>query len=389
MSRIGLIEDGAVLIRDGLIAATGRTADITRLPAARNAKVIDATDKVVMPAFVDSHTHLVFGAPRLTDFEMRIAGARYEEIAKAGGGIASSVRATRAATNAGLTAHAVHFAQQALTTGTTTLEAKSGYGLNAETEIRILEVIRDAAKATPAELIPTFLGAHVVPADTPRAAYIKLLVKEMIPEVAKEGLAEFCDVFCDRGAYTLAEARVILCAAAKHKMKLKIHAEQLTRTGGAAMAAKMRATSADHLDCATPADIATLAKSPTIATLLPGCSFFLGLPYPNARRLIDGGAAVALATDFNPGTSPALSMAFMMSLACTQMKMSPAEAVTAATTNAAHAVGRGERLGSLEPGKQADLAIFDAADFREIPYYVGRNTCWMTIKKGQIAWARS
>jgi imidazolonepropionase len=388
MQHLGIIEDGAVLARDGIVLATGRTADIARLPEARDAETIDASGKVVMPAFVDSHTHLVFAAPRLTDFEMRIGGAQYEAIAKAGGGIASSVRATRAATREDLSSHATRFAQKALSTGTATIEVKSGYGLDAETEIRILEAIRDAAPVTAMEMVATFLGAHVVPAGVVRKEYVKLLVKELIPRVARENLAEFCDVFCDRGAFTLEETRAIFAAASRHKLKLKVHAEQLTRTGAAVMAAKMGAASADHLDCCTKNDIALLARSETIAAILPGCSLFLGLPYPPARRLIDGGAAVALATDFNPGTSPMLSMPLMMSLACTQMRMSPAEALTAATINAAHALGRGDRLGSLERGKQADVAIFDAADYREIPYYIGMHTCWMTIKKGQVAWTR-
>jgi imidazolonepropionase len=388
MRRLGLIEDGALLARDGRVIATGRSADVERLPEARDATVIDAAGKVVVPAFVDSHTHLVFAAPRLTDFEMRIGGAKYEEIAAAGGGIASSVRTTRAATREELTARAIYYAQQALSHGTATLEVKSGYGLDAETEIRILEVIRSAGLLSSAELIPTFLGAHVIPKDMPRAKYLKLLTRELTPHIAREGLAEFCDVFCDRGAYTLPEARTIFRAAVRHTLKLKIHAEQLTRTGSAVMAAQMGAASADHLDCVTKSDIALLAKSKTIATLLPGCSMYLGLPYPSARRLIDGGVAVALATDFNPGTSPTLNMPLMMSLACTAMRMSPAEALTAATINAAHAVGRGDRLGSLEAGKQADVAIFDADDFREIPYYLGMHTCWMTIRKGQVVWSR-
>ncbi len=388
MNQIGLIEDGAVLARDGVVLAAGRSGDVERLAEAQDATVIDATGKVVVPAFVDSHTHLVFAQPRLTDFEMRIGGATYEQIAKAGGGIASSVRTTRAATREDLTARAIYYAQQALSYGTTTLEVKSGYGLDAETEIRILEVIRSAGLLSSAELIPTFLGAHVVPADMARDAYRRLLTDELIPRVAREGLAEFCDVFCDRGAYTLKEATTILFAAARNKLGMKIHAEQLTRTGSAAMAARMGATSVDHLDCVTKQDIRLLARMKTIGTLLPGCSLFLGLPYPPARRLIDGGVAVALATDFNPGTSPTLSMPLMMSLACTQLQMSPTEALTAATINAAHAVGRGNRLGSLEEGKQADLAIFDADDFREIPYYLGMHTCWMTIRKGQVVWSR-
>ncbi len=384
MREVGVIENGALLARNGTIVAAGRSSDVERLPAAKRATVIDATGKVVLPAFVDSHTHLVFAAPRLTDFEMRIGGAKYEEIAQAGGGIASSVRTTRNAGREELAARAFHYAQHALSYGTTTLEVKSGYGLDAETEIRILEVVRDVSSAELPELIPTFLGAHVVPQDTPRAAYLKLLTHELIPQVSREGLAEFCDVFCDRGAYTLAEARTIFRTAARHKLKLKIHAEQLSRTGSAVMAARMGAASADHLDCVTRADIAVLAKSRTIATLLPGCSMFLGLAYPPARRLIDGGAAVALATDFNPGTSPTLSMPLMMSLACTQMRMSPAEALTAATVNAAHAAGRGRVVGSLECGMQADIAVFDASDYREIPYYLGMHTCSMTIRKGKI-----
>jgi len=391
LSRLGLIEDGAILIRDGVVAAVGRTSDVRKLPGARKAKQVDATGKVVMPAFVDSHTHLVFAASRLRDYEMRIAGAGYEQIAKAGGGIVSSVRAVRQAPRDELLARTIFFAQQALSYGTATLEVKSGYGLDGESEIKLLEVIRDASVFTRAEFAATFLGAHVVPPEyrDRRGAYVRLLTRDLIPQVARQNLAEFCDVFCDRGAFSLEETATILRAAKRHGLKLKVHAEQLTRTGATALAARLGAASADHCDHANAADISGLAKSGTIATLLPGACFHLGLrEYPRARQLIDGGAAVALATDFNPGTSPTLNMQMVLSLACTQMSMSPAEAISAATFNAAHALGRAGRIGSLEPGKQGDVAILDCEDYREIPYYFGMNHCWMTIKKGKIAWWR-
>jgi imidazolonepropionase len=391
LGRLGLVEDGAVLAINGRIAATGRTRDIARLKEARDAEIIDASGKVALPALVDSHTHLAFAAPRLRDYEMRAAGATYEQIAQAGGGILSSVAAVRRSGCGEILARAVFFAQQALACGAATLEVKSGYGLDAENEIKLLEVIRDAGLVTGAELVPTFLGAHVIPAEyrRRRREYIRLLVDEMIPRVARDKLAAFCDVFCDRGAFTLAETRVILEAARRHKLKLKVHAEQLIHTGAAALAAKLGATSADHLDRVTARDIAALARSQTLATLLPGACFHLGLrDYPPARRLIAGGAAVALATDFNPGTSPTLAMPMVIALAVTQMRMSPAEAIAAATINAAHAIGRGDSLGSLEVGKQADIAVFDVEDYREIPYYFGMNFCWMTVKKGKVAWRR-
>jgi imidazolonepropionase len=290
-----------------------------------------------------------------------------------------------------LLARTIFFAQQALSYGTATLEVKSGYGLDAESELKLLAVIRDAAVFTRAELAATFLGAHVVPPEyrDRRGAYVRLLTRDLIPRVAREGLAEFCDVFCDRGAFTVAETAAILRAAKRHKLKLKVHADQLTRSGAAALAARLGAASADHCDHVTPRDIARLARSSTIATLLPGACFHLGLrDYPPARRLIAGGAAVALATDFNPGTSPTLNMQMILSLACTQMRMTPAEAIVAATFNAAHALGRAARIGSLEPGKQGDVAIFDCEDYREIPYYFGMNHCWMTVKKGTVAWWR-
>ncbi len=389
LARLGIIEDGAVLVRGGRIAAVGRTGDVRRSADARSARVrvVEAAGKVVMPAFVDSHTHLAFAAPRLRDYEMRLAGRSPEQIARAGGGIRLSAAHVRKAGRRELLKRVVHFARQALAYGTTTLEVKSGYGLDTESEMMLLEAVRDAAPLVRAELVPTFLGAHVVPAGHNRKDYVRLVLEEMLPRVVAGGLAEFCDVFCDRGAFTVAEARRILTEAARLGLKLKLHAEQVARTGATLLGIRLGATSVDHLERAGSREIRALARSRTIGTLLPGATFHLGRrDYAPARRLVEGGVAIALATDFNPGTSPTLNMQMMLSLACTQMRLSPAEAIAAATVNAAYALARGDRLGRLEPGMQADIVIMDATDYREIPYYFGMNHCWMTIQRGRIAW---
>jgi imidazolonepropionase len=388
LGSLGIIEDGALLVRDGRIVAVGSTSDIMRRYG-RHRAVVDAAGKVVAPAFVDSHTHLAFPAPRLLDYEMRIAGRSCEEIARAGGGIYSSVERVRAGCEGELRSNILYFAQQALTYGTATIEVKSGYGLDTESEIGLLEAIRDVGRVVSPELVPTFLGAHLVPRDSPRRTYVRRVIEEMIPRVAAAGLAEFCDVFCDRIAFSAREAEQILTAAARFGMKAKLHGEQLARTGAALLGARLGAVSVDHLERAGPKEIRALARSRTIATLLPGATFHLGRhDYAPARALVDGGAAVALATDFNPGTCPTLSMQMILSLACTEMRLSPAEAMAAATVNAAYALGRGERLGRLDAGMQADIAVFDVEDYREIPYYFGMNHCWMTIKRGRIAWSR-
>ena len=273
------------------------------------------------------------------------------------------------------------------THGTTTLEAKSGYGLSLGSELKMLEILRRLHREGPLELVATFLGAHVVPPEYKRKpdAYLDLLVRRMIPAVAARGLAEFCDVFCDRGAFMLTQARLVLTAARVCGMELRLHAEQLARTGGARLAVQLHAASVDHLERINRADIRALGASDTICTLLPGAVFHLGKSsYAPARALIDAGAAVALATDFNPGTSPTVSMPMILSLACTQMRMTPAEAIAAATINGAHALRRADRLGSLEAGKQADLCAFELSDYREIPYYFGVNLCRLTIKRGQV-----
>ncbi len=381
----GAIKDGALLVRDGRIVAVGARKAIERRKDARRAKKLDLGGRVVLPGFVDSHTHLVFSGNRAEEYERRIGGATYEQIARAGGGILSTVRQLRAADADVLLARASDWLHSFAAHGTTTVEAKSGYGLDAASELKILRVVAALRKHARLDIVPTFLGAHVVPPEFKRRpdAYVDLLVHKLIPYVAKEGLADFCDVFCDRGAFTVAQARRILTAGRACGLAPRIHAEQIARTGAARLAVELHAASADHLEKVNAADIRALAASDVTCTLLPGCCFHLGLGhYAPARKLIDAGAIVALATDFNPGTSPTLNMQMVLSLACTQMRMTPAEAIAAATINAANSLRRAERIGSLEVGKYADLAVFNVEDYREIPYYFGVNHCSLTLKRG-------
>ncbi len=387
LRELGAIRDGAVLIHDGRIAAIGATRQVERHRLARKALKVNAKDCVVLPGFVDSHTHLVFPGSRAEEYEQRIAGATYEQIARRGGGILSTVKKLRRATPDSLLRQARGWLRQFAAHGTTTIEAKSGYGLSLESEIKILKVIQHLKREQPLELVPTFLGAHIIPPEYKKkpAAYVDLLIRRMIPLVASRGLAEFCDVFCDRGAFTPAQARLILTAGRVCGLEPRLHAEQLARTGGARLAAELHAVSVDHLERVNAADIHRLAASNTVCTLLPGAVFHLGKhTYAPARALIDAGAIVALATDFNPGTSPSVSMPMILSLACNEMRMTPAEAIVAATVNGAHALRHGDRLGSLEAGKQADLCAFALSDYREIPYYFGVNLCRWTLKKGQV-----
>lgn len=388
---LGVIEDGAVLCAGGKIVSAGTTKDALRDPWIKNnqkkIEEIDCAGKVVLPGFVDSHTHLVFAGPRLVDFEKRVAGASYEEIAEAGGGIRSSIAGVRKTGVKELAAGALAALNQMAAQGTTTVEAKSGYGLSAEAEIKSLEAIREAARQWPGTVVPTLLGAHVVPlefAGKPEK-YVKEVAEKMIPLAAKKKLAEFVDVFCDRGAFTIDDSERIFEAAAKHGLGVRAHLCQLTASEVWPLL-RFKPASLDHMDCVGDEDIPQLARRETLVTLLPGANYFLGLKqYPEARRLIDAGVPMALATDYNPGTSPTTSMPFILSLACTQMRMTPAEAIAAATINGAHALRRGERKGSIEPGKDADLAIFDVGDYREIPYWVAANRCAATIMHGQIS----
>jgi imidazolonepropionase len=389
LRELGIIKDGALLLREGRIVAVGKRKSIERRKDARRAKKFDVGGRVVLPGFVDSHTHLIFAGNRAEEYEKRIAGATYEQIAKAGGGILSTVRKVRAADAASLFARANDWMNDFAAHGTTTVEAKSGYGLDAASELKILRVMHALRRHARLDLVPTFMGAHVVPPEFAKRpeAYVDLLVRKLIPYVAKEGLAEFCDVFCDRGAFSVSQARRILTAGRACGLVPRIHAEQLAPTGAVRLAVELHAASADHLEKVNSVDIRALAKSDVTCTLLPGCCFHLGLAsYAPARKLIDAGAIVALATDFNPGTSPTLNMQMVLSLACTQMRMTPAEAISAATINAAYSLRRADRMGSLEVGKFADLAVFSVEDYREIPYYFGVNRCWLTLKRGEIVY---
>lgn len=394
LSQIGILLNGAILVRDGVIAAVGPAKEIEKLKESRRAEKMDVGARVVLPGFVDSHTHLIHAASRAEEYELKIRGVSYEEIAKKGGGILDSVKKLRAATSEELKSRARGFLETFAEYGTTTIEAKSGYGLDVTSELRILSLHKEMDAEQPLEIVSTFLGAHVLPAEFRGKAsgsrqYLELLTKQLIPEVAESGLAEYCDVFCERGAFSLSESRRVLEAGQAHGLASRLHAEQLSNTGATELGVKLGAASCDHLEYLKSAGIRAISESGTVATLLPGCDFHLGLKrYAAARALIEAGAVVALATDFNPGTSPTLSMAMILSLACTQLRMTPAEAIAASTINAAHSLGRAGRIGSLEDGKQADLAVFEVADYREIPYYFGVNNCWMTMKRGEIVYLR-
>jgi imidazolonepropionase len=373
LGELSIISDGAVLVRDGAITAVGTSDEIAKqMPS--DAEVVDVAGRVVLPGFVDAHTHPVFGGNRVDEFELRAKGATYEEIAAAGGGIHSTVHKTRAAAEDELLAQAKKHALWFLRAGTTTVEAKSGYGLTVEDELKILRVIRRLNTETPVEFVPTFLGAHAIP-DEFRSAptqYVALVIHKMLPRVVEERLAESCDIFCERGYFDIADSEKILRAAQEQGLRLRMHVDQLTNSGGAFLAARLRAATADHLEQANAAEIAALAEAGVQPVLLPGSVYALGKTrYPRAREMIEAGLAVVLATDFNPGSSPTPSMQMVMSLAATQMKMTPAESVTAATINAAYSLNRGDTIGSLEPDKRANFVIYDCADYRELAYYFG------------------
>jgi imidazolonepropionase len=391
LKELGIIQEGAVLCVGGKIVSVGSTKDALRDPwLKKNRKKvieIDCAGKVVLPGFVDSHTHPVFVNPRLVDFEKRIEGASYEDIASAGGGIRSSLEAVRNAPKKQLVVKVLTALRDMAAHGTTTVEAKSGYGLTLESELKSLAAIRDAASAWPGTVVPTLLGAHVVPKEFEGCSqkYVELVCTEMIPRAARQKLAQFVDVFCDSGAFTPAESEQIFAAAKANGLAVRAHMGQLSETTLVPFL-RFKPASFDHMDHVSDNDVQQLAKSDTVATLVPGANYFLGLKeYPNARRLIDAGVPVALATDYNPGTSPTISMSMAMSLACTHMKMSPAEAVAAATINGAWALRLADRKGSIEVGKDADLAVFAVNDYREIPYWFGANHCRHTILNGILA----
>ncbi len=389
MSELGIIENGAILIRGDRIVWVGPTRDIpVREPGIRY-QTLDGLglDLLALPGFIDSHTHPIFGGTRVEEYVLRAQGKSYQEIASMGGGIAASVGQLRAATENQLLERAERHFRQFLSHGTTTIEAKSGYGLNLDDELKSLRVLSALHGRSRLEIIPTFLGAHAIPAEHAgsRAEYVRRIIQEMIPCVVQEGLAQFCDVFCEEGYFSPEEARAILLAAREAGLGLRIHADELTHSGGTKLAAELGAQSADHLQHADADDIESLKKAGTVATLLPGTAFNLGMmQYPPARRLIAAGVPVALGTDFNPGTCFTLNMQLILAIACTQLKMTPAEAITAATVNAACSLGLADRLGTLEAEKQADIVLMDVSDYRELPYFFGINHCVVTIKKGNI-----
>lgn len=383
MCDVGLIEDGAVAIKDGKFAYVGPSDGIDISDAERS---ISAFGKTLLPGLVDSHTHLVFAGAREEEFARRIAGATYAEIAAAGGGINTTVKATRAASKVELTEYALHRLDSCLGFGATTVEIKSGYGLDFENEIKMLEVISELKDLHVVEIIPTFLGAHTIPFDYKerREEYVRLVLDEMLPEVALRGLAEYCDVFVEQGSFSLDEGREIFTKARELGLKVRVHADQITAGGGSELAADMQAASADHLDNISDEGIARMKASGTIATLLPGVSLFLGEEFPDARRLIDAGLPVSIATDANPGSCMSENMQLMMSLAALQMRMTMEEVISASTINAAAAVDRATTHGSIEVGKQADLLMFDAPNYQRILYHYGINHLNTVVKHGNV-----
>jgi imidazolonepropionase len=373
MPALGIIPNGGMFVRDGLIERVGTRDEIEALIDPET-EVVDALGRVVLPGFVDAHTHPVFGGNRVEEFEERSQGATYEEIAARGGGIQATVNATRATYEEVLTYKCWRYAVWFLRSGTTTIEAKSGYGLSLEDELKILRVIKRLGHETSLRYVPTFLGAHSIPSEyrARRDEYVALIIEEILPAVAEQKLAEFCDVFCEHKVFTTDEAWKILSAARCHGMGLRIHADQLSLSGGAQLAAELGTATADHLEHTDAAGIAALKNANVQPVLLPGSVYALGSSrYPAAREMIDAGLAVVLATDFNPGSSPTPSIPMILSLASTQMKMTPAESITAVTINAAYSLNRGEQLGSLEPGKIADFVIHDCSDYRELAYFFG------------------
>ena len=388
MQDLGIIRQGALAARRGKIVWLGPASDLlTSVKPLAFSRVIDAYGKTVLPGFVDPHTHLVFAGSRENEFAMRIKGKSYMEIAAAGGGINATVAATRTASKADLQAQARKALDRMLALGTTTAEAKSGYGLELDAELKMLEVIRTLHEEGPVALVPTFMGAHEVPPEFRQdpEAYVELVVSRMLPEVSRRKLARFCDVFCEAGVFSVEQSERILRAAQALGLEPRVHADELTDLGGAAMAARVNARTADHLLFASDEGIRAMASAGVIAVLLPGTAYFLHLGrYARARDMIAAGVPVALATDFNPGSCMTESMPLILSIACTQMRMLPAEAITAATINAAWAIGEEDCAGSLEVGKQADLLILDAPNHEHLCYHFGVNLVQTVVKNGKV-----
>jgi len=385
LQNLGIIEDGALGIFSGIISCIGKTNEILESYTAKT--IIDASHKVVMPGFVDPHTHLIFVKTRENEFEMRLQGKSYKEISQTGGGIRASIQDVRNASLEELVYLGLKRINKMLEMGTTTIEAKSGYGLTTESELKMLKAIQMINEISDMDIIPTFLGAHEYPEEykDDHEKYIDILINEMLPEVKAQNLAGYCDIFCEEHVFTVSESRRILNAAKELGFKIRFHADELEPIGGAELAAEIGAMSADHLVAISDEGIRKLKEAGVIPILLPATTFSLGLTkYTPARKMIDAGLPVALATDFNPGSCNCDSQQLVASLACLQMKMLPAEAVNAITINAAHSLERGKLVGSLEVGKQADVIILDMPTYQYLPYHLGSNTVETVIKKGKI-----
>ena len=390
MSELALIKDGAVAIDDGVIVDVGKTSSVLKEHASRGSTRIDATGKVVMPGFVDPHTHLVFAGSREFELGLKARGMSYLDIMRQGGGIYRTVRDTRAESADGLFRQASGRLKSMLSHGSTTVEAKSGYGLDKAVEIRMLETVQRLALSSPVTLVPTYLGAHATPPEYDGRAdeYVDFIVKDVLPEVARRHLAEFCDVFCEKGVFSVAQSKRVLLAAKSLGLRLKLHADELNRTGGAELAAELRVTSADHLAHPSDDGMVAMASKDVVGVLLPATPYAsMSRDYADGRRLIDVGVPVALGTDFNPNCWNE-SMQFTISLACFKMRMSPEEAITAATVNAAAALGLEKSIGSIEGGKRGDVIVLDVPSHEHIPYRFGTNLCSSVVKNGKLVWSR-
>jgi len=388
MQDIGLVEDGAVAVAGEEIVWTGKTSEVEdKLEITSRTKVIDASGKTVLPGLVDPHTHMVFGGSREHELELKLQGVPYLDILARGGGILSTVRATRKASKEELVEKGLKYAEQMLSQGTTTAEAKSGYGLTVEDEIKQLEAIKEINERHGLDLVPTFLGAHAIPEEyrDNADAYVDLVINEMLPKVKEMNLAEFCDIFCEKGVFSVEQSRRVLQAAKDMGFKLKIHADEIEPLGGSELAAELGATSADHLRVISDQSIAKMAEKQVMAVVLPGTTFNLREDhYAPARKMLQQGVPIALATDFNPGSCPTNNLQLIMTIACLYLEMTPAEVINAVTINAAHAIERADKIGSLEVGKQADIVIFDAPNYKYLPYRFGTNLVDKVIKKGRI-----
>jgi imidazolonepropionase len=386
MSELGLIEDGSIWMESGLIQAVGTTKELEKLYADRmhEAEVFDATGHLVTPGLVDPHTHVVYGGSREREFEMRLEGATYMDIMNGGGGIHATTRMTREASEEELMEQTIRRLDSFLAHGVTTVEGKSGYGMNLETELKQLRVMKKLQEEHPIDLVPTFMGAHAVPKDYKgrEDEFVDHLINDMLPIVAEEKLAEFNDVFCEKGVFTPEQSERILKAGKKYGLIPKIHADEIEPYGGAELAAKIGAISAEHLLKASEEGIQAMAKSGTIACLLPATALYLREDAAPGRRMVDEGVAVAISTDCNPGSSPTTSMPLVMNLACISMRLTPAEALTAATYNAACAINRQEKIGSLEVGKQADVVLWNVENYQELQYLFGVNHVKTVWKNG-------